>query len=177
MTVFETQRLALREIREADFEEIYAILGDVQTMYAYEHAFTREEAERWISKQLKNYRLYGFGLWAVLLKETDNIIGQCGITMQSLGESWEVPEIGYLFNRHYWHKGYATEAACACKRYAFDVLKMREVYSIIRDSNVSSQRVAERNGMKRIGMFTKYYYGIHMPHYIYKAVNPEFQNI
>lgn len=77
----------------------------------------------------------------------------------------EVLEIGYLFNRNYWHKGYATEAAAACKRYAFDVLKAEEVCSIIRDTNIQSQNVALRNGMTLTDKWTKHYRGVDMPHY------------
>lgn len=79
----------------------------------------------------------------------------------------EVLEIGYLFNRLYWHKGYATEAAKACKEYAFDILKANEVCSIVRDTNIASQNVAVRNGMKRKDACTKHYRGVDMPHYRY----------
>ena len=76
-------------------------------------------------------------------------------------------EIGYLFNKLYWHKGYATEAAMACKKYAFEVLKADEVCSIIRDTNTASQNVAIRNGMTVTDIWTKHYRGIDMPHYRY----------
>ena len=79
----------------------------------------------------------------------------------------EVLEIGYLFARACWHRGYASEAACACKRYAFDVLQAEEVCSIIRDTNTASQRVALRNGMTRTDTWTKHYKGVDMPHYRY----------
>lgn len=59
----------------------------------------------------------------------------------------EVLEIGYLFQRRYWHKGYATEAARACKKYAFEILNAQEVCFIIRDTNIASQNVAVRKGM------------------------------
>lgn len=167
----ETDRLYLREMNEHDFDALYAILGDAQTMYAYEHGFTVDEAKAWLMKQLKNYQTYGYGLWAVILKETDEMIGQCGLTRQACDTYGEVVEIGYLLNKAYWHNGYATEVAQACKQWAFDELRIPEVFSIIRDNNIASQCVAERNGMLRRGQFVKHYYGIDMPHIIYSAQN------
>ena len=79
----------------------------------------------------------------------------------------EVLEIGYLFAKRFWHNGYATDAAKACKKYAFDVLKATEVCSIIRDTNIPSQNVAIRNGMKKNDAWIKHYRGIDMLHYRY----------
>lgn len=79
-----------------------------------------------------------------------------------------VLEIGYLFQREFWHNGFATEAAKACKKYAFEQLNAQEVYSIIRDTNVASQKVAERNGMNRCGEFMKHYRRVDMLHYVYR---------
>lgn len=76
-------------------------------------------------------------------------------------------EIGYLFEREYWHKGYATEAALACKKYAFETLNADEVCSIIRDTNTASQNVALRNGMKITDTWTKHYRNVDMPHYLF----------
>ena len=135
-------------------------------MYAYEGAFNDEEVQEWMDRQISRYGTYGFGFWAVVLKETGEMIGQCGLTMQPW-EDKEVLEIGYLFQRRYWHNGYATEAAKACKKYAFEVLGADEVCSIIRDTNIASQKVAERNGMIRTGTWTKHYRGVDMPHYRY----------
>ena len=82
-------------------------------------------------------------------------------------------EIGYLFQKRYWHKGYATEAAKACKQYAFDKLKVGEVFSIIRDTNRASQEVARRNGMELAGTFVKHYRGVEMPHLVFSVSNPD----
>ena len=164
--ILETQRLYLREMNQADFDSLCKILQDEETMYAYEGAFSDEEAQEWLDRQISRYRKWNFGLWAVNLKETDEMIGQCGLTMQQWKET-EVLEIGYLFNRAYWHKGYATEAAKACKRYAFEVLKAEEVCSIIRDTNTASAKVAVRNGMTKTDAWTKHYKGVEMPHYRY----------
>lgn len=168
--ILETDRLILREMTENDFDSLCTILKDPEVMYAYEHAFSDEEVHDWLERQINRYKQYGFGLWAVILKETDEFIGQCGITMQNTPEG-ELHEIGYLFAKSFWHNGYATEAAKACKEYAFSVLNVPEICSIIRVTNLASRAVAERNGMTVYGEFIKHYYGIDMPHLLYKIHN------
>lgn len=166
--ILQTERLYLRKLEQSDFHSICRILQDEKTMYAYEHAFSDEEVQDWMERQLSRYEEYGFGLWAVILKENNELIGQCGLTMQDW-EGREVLEIGYLFRRAYWKKGYAIEAAGACKEYAFHNLQAEEVFSIIRDNNISSQNVARRNGMTVCGQFTKHYYGVDMPHLVFSV--------
>ena len=158
-----TERLYLREMDPADFPALCEILQDEDTMYAYEGAFNDSEAREWLERQISRYQKWNFGLWAVVLKETGKMIGQCGLTMQPWKET-EVLEIGYLFNRAYWHKGYAAEAAGGCKKYAFEVLQADEVCSIIRDTNTASQKVAVRCGMTKTDSWTKRYRGVDMPH-------------
>ncbi len=170
--VLETQRLVLRRMEEADLPALRKILQDADVMYAYEHAFSEEETVSWLNRQLERYQQHGFGLWAVVLKENGEVIGQCGLTIQNVPQG-EVLEIGYLFQKAYWHRGYAAEAAVGCKRYAFDVLRADEVFSIIRDSNIASQNVAKRNGMKERGRFVKHYYGIDMPHILFSVRREE----
>ncbi len=164
--ILETERLYLREMRQDDFRSLCKILQDEDTMYAYEGAFSDEEVQDWLDRQISRYQKWNFGLWAVILKETDEMIGQCGLTMQSWKEK-EVLEIGYLFERIHWHKGYATEAARACKKYAFEILNADEVCSIIRDTNIASQNVAVRNGMSMADSWIKHYKGVDMLHYRY----------
>ncbi|WP_414734470.1 GNAT family N-acetyltransferase [Christensenella hongkongensis] len=164
--ILETERLYLRKLNKDDFSNLCSILQDAQVMYAYEHAFSDDEVSEWLCRQLSRYEKDGFGLWAVILKETSEFIGQCGITMQDCNGT-EVPEIGYLFRKAFWHCGYATEAAIACREYAFHVLGFEAVYSIIRDSNEASKKVARKNGMHKTGTLLKHYYGIDMPHDVY----------
>ena len=173
--ILETERLFLREMTEEDYPALCLILQDEETMTAYEHAFDDDEARDWLRRQRARYKRDGFGLWAVLLKNTGEMIGQCGITMQDWEKS-RVPEIGYLFQKDYWHQGYATEAARGCRRYAFDTLGLSEVYSIIRDSNFPSMNVAIRNAMQVRGRFVKHYYGIDMPHLVFSVRKKELQN-
>ena len=89
-------------------------------------------------------------------------------------KNMEVLEIGYLFQKSYWHSGYATEAAKACKKYAFEMLNADEVCSIIRDTNTASQNVALRNGMILTDSWVKHYRGVDMPHYRYVAYKNRF---
>ena len=167
--IAETERLIIREMIQSDLGALCKILCDEEVMrVAYESAFSVEEAQNWMNRHFKRYEEYGFGLWAIVLKETNEMIGQCGLTIQSWREN-EILEIGYLFQKAYWHKGYATEAAIACKEYAFSVLNASSVYSMIRDTHIASQNVAVRNGMKVVDKFTKNFRYVDMDFFLYCA--------
>lgn len=170
--ILETQRLVLRELTQGDFSALCKILQDREVMYAYEGAFSSDEVQVWLDRQLERYKQHGFGLWAVILKETGIMIGQCGLTMQDYNSS-KIMEVGYLFQKEYWHRGYASEAAIACKEYAFNKLNAKEVYSIIRDTNIPSQNVAIRNGMSCVDKFIKHYRDVDMPHFLFCAKKTE----
>ena len=92
--ILETERLYLREMNQNDFDALCKILQDDKAMYAYEGAFNDDEVKEWLDRQIARYQKWGFGLWAVVLKETDEMIGQCGLTMQPWKEN-EVLEIGW----------------------------------------------------------------------------------
>ena len=94
--LLETERLSLREMTQADYPSLCRILQDEQVMYAYEGAFSDAEIQEWLDRQISRYQKWQFGLWAVILKETGELIGQCGLTMQPW-KNQEVLEIGYLF--------------------------------------------------------------------------------
>lgn len=166
--IVETNRLYLREMTRADYPVLCKILQDAEVMYAYEHAFSDDEVKDWLGRQCKRYADDGFGLWAVVLKETGEMIGQCGLTMQACGGK-QVVEVGYLFQKSYWHHGYAAESAIACKAYAFEKLNIDEVYSIIRDTNVVSQHAAKRNGMTIKHSLVKHYHDVDMPHFVFSV--------
>ncbi len=166
--ILETQRLRLYEMDMTDIEPLSSILQDEDVMYAYNGAFNAEETMDWLQNQIRRYKEFGFGLWGAALKDTGKMIGQCGITIQSY-KSKQVPEIGYLFAHEHWHKGYATEAAIGCREYGFDALHFRELYSIIRDTNIASQRVALRNEMIPVDSIIKHYRGAEIPHIVFRT--------
>ena len=167
LTPPETPRLRLRPLTPDDAPQLCRTLQDPVAMTAYEHAFSGAEVREWLERQQARYRQYGFGLWAVCAKETGAFVGQCGVTWQDAGDRRQVLEVGYLFERVHWHRGYAAEAARACRDWAFRQLDAPEVYSIIRDTNLASRRVAMRNGMRPVGQLVKHYYGVDMPHLLY----------
>ena len=106
----ETERLILREYTMDDFNDLYEILSDPETMAHYPKPFDEAKVRGWINWNLDNYRVFGFGLFAVVLKENGKMIGNCGVTMQTINDAIR-PEIGYHINKNYQRRGYAIEAA------------------------------------------------------------------
>jgi [ribosomal protein S5]-alanine N-acetyltransferase len=144
--VLETSRLRLSEFVPQDADALAAVLGDPVTMQYYPAAFDRKGVEEWIERNRNRYRGEGFGLWAMLLRETNELIGDCGCFLQDVDGRDDI-EIGYHVRRDLWGKGYATEAAQACMQYAFTKLGVDRVISLIRPENMQSIRVAEKNGL------------------------------
>lgn len=173
---FSTDRLYLREMTQNDYPALSKILQAPEVMYAYGGAFTGTETQAWLDNQLRRYAETGMGLWAVCLKETDGMIGQCGLTLQPWKEL-TLTEVGYLFQKAYWHRGYAAEAARGCRDFAFETMDILSVCSIIRDTNLASQKVAERNGMKRMDSWVKHYRGTDMPHFRYEITRADWEKL
>lgn len=144
--VLETARLHLREFTLTDVDAMEAILGDAETMQYYPAPFDRKGVEEWIERNRNRYRGEGFGLWAMLLRTTNELIGDCGCFLRDVDGRDDI-EIGYHVRRDQWGNGYATEAARACMQYAFTKLGVDRVISLIRPENMQSIRVAEKNGL------------------------------
>lgn len=161
--LLETPRLILRDLTEADVAMLHRALGDPVAMAAYEHGFGLDETRTWVRRQRERYADDGFGLWGVVLRETGELIGDCGITIQNL-EDDRVIEVGYHLAQDHWHRGYATEAARACVDWAFATLDVDEVYAKVRDTNIASMNVAIRLGMTVRRRFVVRYRGMDMPH-------------
>ena len=169
--IAETGRLLLRELVDDDLPGLCRVLQDSDVTYAYERVFSDREIGSWLKRQIQCYAQEGFGMWAVVLKETGKMIGHAGISMHVYGDE-ELPEIGYMFEKEFWHRGFATEAAIACRDYAFAVLGMDTVYSVIRADNVPSRAVARRNGMRITGTAFRSVMGRMVTHYMYSIKKP-----
>ena len=96
--IIETERLYLREMTENDFDALYKVLADSDIMQHYPYTFDEARVRNWIQRNIERYRILGFGLWAVCLKETGEMIGDCGLTMQLINGQIR-PEIGYHIRR------------------------------------------------------------------------------
>ena len=146
MKILETPRQILREFTPYDADALELILSDPETMRFYPSPFDRPGVEQWIERNMKRYAKDGHGLWALVLKSSGEMIGDCGLTVQEVDGLDEV-EVGYHVRRDLWGQGLATEAARACRDYGFAHWPVERVISLIRPENLPSRRVAEKNGM------------------------------
>ena len=139
----------MREYTFDDFDPLYEILSDEETMKHYPKPFDEEKVRWWIQWNIENYAKYGFGLWAIVLKETGEMIGDCGMTIQNIdGEL--LPEIGYHIHKKYWRKGLGSEAARAVRDWAFENTSYDRLYSYMKYTNIASYSTAIANGMKKV---------------------------
>lgn len=145
----ETERMILREMTQADFPSLYAIFSDEETMQHSPSSFDEEKVHRWIATNQERYAVFSFGLWAVVLKETGEVIGDCGVTMQNI-HGLIKPEIGYHIGKPWQRRGYATEAAARCMEYFFSSTPFQMLYSYMKYTNAASYGVALKNGMQFI---------------------------
>ena len=145
--ILETPRLILRKLHSEDFDSLYAVLGDSAIMEHYPNSFDKERVRSWIRRNQERYETDGFGLWAVVRKDTGDMIGDCGITMQNIHGTL-LPEIGYHIRADQQRQGFASEAAAACVQYAFDVCHFPAVYSYMKYTNIPSQKTAMKIGMR-----------------------------
>ena len=144
--ILETERLFLREMTMDDFDALYAVLSDAEIMQHYPYSFDEERVRSWIARNMDRYKNDGFGLWAVCLKDTGEMIGDCGLTLQNI-DGTMLPEIGYHIRRDQQRKGYAKEAAMAVRDWAFQNTEYPALYSYCKYTNVGSFKTAESIGM------------------------------
>lgn len=149
----ETPRLFLREMAPEDYDALYAVLADSDIMRHYPYTFDEARVRRWIDKNMERCRVFGFGLWAVCLKATGGMIGDCGLTMQNINGTI-LPELGYHIAKAHQRQGYGTEAARAVRDWTFAHTPFRMVYSHMKEENAPSAAVARANGMRLLGAFT-----------------------
>jgi RimJ/RimL family protein N-acetyltransferase len=144
--ILDTARLRLREMTHDDLDFVAAMLADPEVSRYYERRFTRADARDWLDRQCGRYERDGHGLWLAIERASDRPVGQIGIATQEV-EGVRHPEVGWLLDRPFWGRGYATEAGAACRDAGFERWHYDHLISLIRPVNTPSIRVAERIGM------------------------------
>ena len=162
-TMIETERLVLREYGEEDAESFFRLNSDQAVMrFTGDDLLMSVAQAREILREhpLADYRTHGFGRWACVLRESEEVIGFAGLKF--LAETGEV-DLGYRLLAAQWGRGLATEACRAVVRYGFEILKMPEITALVQPDNVASIRVLEKCGLTRTGMV--YYRGRNVTRY------------
>lgn len=147
MQILETSRLTLRYITSRDAEALMPILGDAEVMqFSIIGVHSKKQIKQFIEQRLISYLEYGFGLYAIVHKQNQELIGYCGFFIQSIEQQKEV-EVGYRLARKYWGQGLATESAKAVVEYGQQRFNFQRFVCLIETENSRSIRVANKLGM------------------------------
>lgn len=145
--ILETDRLVLRKIEIEDADALFQIQNNSDVMrYAINGPSSEEGVFRFIHATLNRYETDGIGQWAVVEKLSNTVIGDCGFSIKDIDRIRE-HDLSYRFSRKYWGKGFATEAATACRNYAFKNLNLDRIISIQDKDNKLSHKVLHKIGM------------------------------
>lgn len=167
----ETERLVLREWEPGDARVLLAMTGDPEVML---HIGDRrpwetiERAEGWLGRVAESYRVRGYGFWAVVEKASGREVGSCGFGPQP---GTGTPEFGYLYARHAWGRGYATEAGRAVMLHGFKNLGFARVVACTTPEHAASRRVLEKLGFRYVG--NQVLEGDDDESAVYLSLNPE----
>lgn len=145
--IIETKHLILREYTHNDIEALLSILSDPITMQFWPTPFDRKGTEKWIEFTLESYREFDFGRYAVILKSTGEMIGDCGFKRVMINGVLE-NDLGYIIDKKYWGQGFATEASKACLQYGIDKHGMKRIVANMAVDHLASKKVAEKIGFK-----------------------------
>lgn len=148
MQIIETERLILRELSAEDAEFILELVNEPawKKNIGDRGIRTQDAAREYIlNGPAASYEKFGFGLWLVELKESDERIGICGLIKR---DTLEDVDVGFAFLERFWSKGYAVESAAAVMDYGRDVIKLKRVVAITLPDNLGSIKVLEKIGMR-----------------------------
>ena len=144
--ILETNRLILREMNLDDAKSCYELnLNPNVIRYTGDSAFKNVEEAREFLKNYQDYKLNGFGRWAVIEKTEARFIGWCGLKFDEVKNE---TDIGFRLFEEEWNKGYATESASACLQYGFKNLNLKRIVGRAMKENIGSIKVLEKIGLK-----------------------------
>lgn len=155
----------MEKIEKSHFNDLYALVSSPKVQRYFQKTLNRKEAKEFYERIQNHYEMNGYCYWAVLRQKDNQFIGICGLLKQEVDGQVET-EIGYRILDKFWGKGYATEAADGCIKYAKEKLGKRSIISLILSVNASSIKVAEKNGLK----FEKESMFHGLPHNVYRLL-------
>ena len=146
--IAETPQILLRKLESADAPALHPVFADPRcTRLTLRIHADAGETLQWIEAVRRGYEKRGFGPWAVVRKDGEELIGYCGCGVIRLADNTEC-EIGYRIVPWWWGRGFATEAVGACLGHAFANLPYPRIIALIQSDNIASVRVAEKAGMR-----------------------------
>lgn len=144
--ILQTPRLILRQFLPTDAAAMYRLNADPEVIrYTGDQPFSSEATALKFLQDYDQYRLNGYGRWAMILKSNHEFIGWCGLRYDSQTNE---TDLGFRLFTNYWNQGLATEAAKACIDYGFTQLQLKELVGRVMKANTASIRVLEKAGMK-----------------------------
>jgi len=156
MRLLESKRLYFRNFIPDDCEEMFLLNADWDVLkYTGDEVFNSiAETRAFLEKyQVETYEKIGYGRMTTILKETDEVIGWCGMKYHP---HMEEVDLGYRFHKRFWNKGYGTEAAVACLDFAYKSLHIKTIAAYANEKNIGSCRVLEKAGFNYTGMAEQY---------------------
>ncbi|MDO5344257.1 MAG: GNAT family N-acetyltransferase [Lachnospiraceae bacterium] len=150
--IAETERLVIRESCEEDFPALYRISRENESRCCVEgmSGDYEEEKAKFLSYIGCAYNYFGYGLWTVLERETETVIGRCGLNpvTDELSPQGRI-ELGYLIGKDYQRKGYAWEACRKILEYGFKTLDCSVLYALIHKENAPSRALTRKLGFQK----------------------------
>lgn len=144
--ILQTERLLLRELNPDDAENFYKLnLNPNVIKYTGNSACKDIDEAKEFLENYQDYKLNGFGRWAVIEKSTNEFLGWCGLKYD---KNLDETDIGFRFFEEHWNKGLATESAKACIDYGFENLNLKTIIGRAISENIASIKVLEKIGLK-----------------------------
>ncbi len=152
MIVLQTDRLIIKEYKTEYVNLAHKVFSDPKTMAFWPAPFSINETQKWIERSMHSYKENGFGRYAIYLKETNHLIGDCGILKLETDNAL-VHDLGYIIHAPFWNSGLGVEASKAVMDYGFNELNIERLYANMPFNHAASIKVAEKLGMKQIKEF------------------------
>ena len=152
----ETERLILREIIPEDAEAFFAMDSNPEVVkYVGTKPLTHISQSVEMIENIRNqYTENRIGRWAAINKEDGKLVGWSGLKLiKEINNHKNIHDLGYRFTPEYWGKGYATETSIAVLNYAFNEMKLDQVFAYADVENDASNHVLRKLGFEEKGTF------------------------